>query len=256
MWRWRAEVAAIGMDRHQLACWDGGQLREVAHGGGAEPPTTGSLRQALTALLDGRKPRRMELSAGADLCRHWVFEVPASVRSFEELRLLARLRAAQLFGSEREAGGDWAVTGDWRPEGRVFAGALPVAWLDGIQQASREFGMELQLRSAQELALGVQWPKDGRQMLAWQTPRHLALALVDEGSVQAWRGMRLPSDLPAPALAALVAAETAGMAAALGVAAPPVQSWEAPWPRASEPGWSEAAWAARVAAFGLTGVAS
>ena len=206
--------------------------------------------------MDGRRPRRVELCAGADLCRHWVFEVPASVRSFDELRLLARLRAAQLFGSEREAGGEWAVTGDWRPEGRVFAGALPAAWLDRIQQAGRELGLGLQLRSAQELALGVQWPRDGRQVLAWQTPRHLALALVGEGSVQAWRSMRRPPDLPASSLPALVAAEAAGMAAALGMTPPPVQSWAAPWPGGGEPGWSEAAWAACVAAFGLTGGAS
>lgn len=267
MWRWRADVVVVGVDRQRVACWDGTRLREAGHGAtGAEPPSAAALQAALAEVLDGRRPGRLAWCVGADLCRHWVFDVPAAVRSFGELTQLAKLRAAQLFGPDRQPGNDWVVSADWRAEGRVLAGALPRAWLAGMDQAARALGASAQVWSALELALN-EWPRHANvggdaadRVVAWATPDHLALGLLNGEAVQAWRCVRRPAGLPHTALVALATGEAAALCASLSL--PPltlqfdgVGASVAPWRTDTAQATNEAAWAAGIAAQGLSGVA-
>jgi hypothetical protein len=262
----------LGVD----ACWlaPAGDAPPIAHGAVAgqvwHVPDVAALTAALGAVLEDRRAGTLRVLLGADLCRHWVLQVPEGIRSWADLQALAHARAAALFGAPAADAGSlcWALGADWRAAGPQWCSAVPSVWVEGLRQAAAACGVRVQVLSAMQVAWQrLRQARLARGLLAWTTPGHLVLAHADaQGRVQAWRALRRPpgqiADLalaearalaaaqpgidPVDTLRMLVVDEHAATQAAQAPAAA-LEQVVAPWRRAGKsPLATEAAWAASV----------
>ncbi|MGY4829023.1 hypothetical protein ACVNIS_10635 [Sphaerotilaceae bacterium SBD11-9] len=190
MSRWRRERLALGLDS-----------RALLRAGSAAPPvalataepTSGwpaaHLRDAIRAqMAPGASYAVLQVLVGADLCRHFVHQAPAGVRSLAELRLLAANRASQLYGEKPV---DWAVVADWTLAQPFACAALPAALLQSLQQAAGELKLSLTVESAVLVALerlGGLPQVEG--FVAWTTPSCAVLAHLSGAGVNSLRCLR------------------------------------------------------------------
>ncbi len=265
MWPWLAEPLTLGIDRRSIAIARGHEVRALAHDLAWASFDASTLRTAIAKILDGKLPRRPRLLLGADICRHWVLEVPQAIRSLTELKALAHERAGQLFGPPNQDASDskgWKVTASWRSSGAILACAAPAAWIDACRTALPDAQLDSALRVAlAHVSARVDQPLDG--LLAWATPSRIVLAGFARGQSTQWRCVHRISGLPLDKLPAAVLAEAQGLSAAgacsttsltvfgpsdiASAASPPLEWQEAPWSAAIGTDESEAAWAACLA---------
>lgn len=90
----------------------------------------------LQEALGQAKPGFIEVIAGNDVAIHWVQTPPASLTSFEELRLVAGARCAHLYGG---APSDWHIAGDWHPARPFVCSGLPRDVVLLMEQRLAEF---------------------------------------------------------------------------------------------------------------------
>lgn len=232
MWPWPRSTLTLGVDAHWLAPADAAP--PLAHGAVAghawHTPDGGALKAALGAVLAGRRVGTLRVLLGADLCRHWVLQVPDSLRSWADLQALAQARAVALFGAQAAdaASPAWILGADWHATGAQWCAAVPSAWINGLRQAGMACGVRVQVLSAMQVAWQrLHEARVARGLLAWTTPGHLVLAQAGaRGRVQAWRALRRPPG-QGGALQADVAALALAEARALAAALPGIDSPDA-----------------------------
>lgn len=251
MSRWRPEraggVTVLGCDARRLA----------GPATGVDAPDSGwdaaALQQALDTLAAGAS---LQVRIAPDLCRHFVIEAAAGLRSLAELRELAALRAVQLFGGAAEG---WAVVADWRLDGPFACAALPRPLLQAWQQAAGQ----RRLGVVSALLLAVQGLLAGPArsgFVGFATPRHAVLLGLRGGRLLSLHATRRAeaddtktlSDQLARGAAreALLGGQDVDTPVALAWAGPgplPAGAWDAadrlPALRADD---TEAAWAQRL----------
>jgi hypothetical protein len=251
-----------------------------SHAVPADGWTAAALVQGLNAVRAAPDPpakdAHLRLLLCSDLCKHFVQQPAAGVRSLAELQTLAALRAAQLFGGPPQA---WAVVADWQLTQPMVCAALPAGLIQALLQAlSRPAGQALALESAALAALErlsrLPLPS-AAAFVAWVSPAHLMLARLSAGAVHGLQCLRRPPEAGPTVLADSALREA--QQALLREAAPPHAS-SGPlvfaWPGAApvdmaprlsgldlrwfdasaalpppKPAESEAAWASRLAAL-------
>ncbi len=219
-------------------------------------------------MQSGLKYGSVQVLVCADLCRHFVQQPPAGLRSLAELQSLSAARASQLFGSKPA---EWSVVADWSLVRPFVCAAMPAALLQALQQAAAELSLSLTVESAVLAALERVMPlAPAEGFMGWVTPRAAVLAHVGPLGVTALRCLRRAADLATADLMALLAREVvqeglranlqgralhlvnAGLSADVGQGAEAVQvrSLDAPaaLPASLERD-TEAAWASRLAAL-------
>jgi len=102
----------------------------------------------LQEALGKVKPGFIDVIAGNDVAIHWVQTPPASLTSFEELRLVAGARCAHLYGGVPN---DWHIAGDWHPARPFVCSALPRDVVLLIEQRLAEFKLVPRWHSAWSL---------------------------------------------------------------------------------------------------------
>lgn len=255
MSRWRPDLSSgttvLGCDAALLA---GPAASVAAPDGGWH---AAALQQGLETVAAGPA---LQVRVGPDLCRHFVMEAAAGLRSLAELRELAALRAAQLFGGATEG---WAVVADWRLDGPFACAALPQPLLQALRQAAgrRRLGV------VSSLLLAVQGLLDGPArsgFVGFATPRHAVLLGLRGGRLASLHAARRAGSDDAEALTdqlqrgatreALLGGAATDATVALawpGPGALPPGAWDAagrlPVPRADD---TEAAWAQRLGRAG------
>lgn len=123
----------IGIDRHQL-CWQAGgeAARVLAHALVASDSGTGLAPALAQVLPDGLQAGTVDVVAGNDLAVWWLQIPPQNAASLDELRAVAALRCAHLFGGSPV---DWQVAGDWQARQPFVCWALPQRLVRGMAQA-------------------------------------------------------------------------------------------------------------------------
>lgn len=229
---WRSSVAGVGLDAQALA--HGPRVLARAE----DRWTAAGLEQALAAAALPPGCGRLRVLVAPDLCRHFVLDPPEGLARFEELRQLAAVRAAQLFGGE-----PMEVAADWQLGGPFACAALPAALRAALQAAAERLRLALDLESA-ALAGLAQAAAGAPGFVGWATPRHVVAALAEGGHVRALRCQRRPAGQDDEAAAAMAALESRQESLRQGRAAVPLR-WLR---RRGAADACDAAWAARVAA--------
>lgn len=128
----------IGLDRHELAWADGRQdqaAMRVPHG-------------QLNAVISAAKAYAgpwVDVVVASDAAQHWVQSPPAGLASFAELRQVAQLRCAHLFGGRAE---DWWVAADWQGMRPFICAGLPAGVAHELQGRMVASGLQVQWHTA------------------------------------------------------------------------------------------------------------
>jgi hypothetical protein len=221
--RWQPEPLVLGLDADGMA---GPAAAVPVPAGGWN---AASLQEAMQALQAVGRRRALRVLVAPDLCKHFVHQAPAGVQSLAELRELAALRAAQLFGG---LAGEWAVVADWRLAGPSVCAALPQTLLNSLQAAAQGQAAALAVDSALLVALERLLDGPARAgFMAWASPRHAVLVGLDAGVVHTLRCVRRnPAEAGAGLLAQLQRdARREGLHAA-GAAGELALAWPGPAP--------------------------
>ncbi len=187
-----AQTLAAASASHAVpaAGWTGAALQQVLDAVRASPGSTPSKDPAIRLLLC------------PDLCKHFVQQPAAGVRSLDELQALATLRAGQLFGGPPQA---WAVVADWSLTRPMVCAALPVATIEAVLQAlpapARQ-GLVLESSALAALARLSQLPlPPAAAFVAWASPAHLMLVRLHAGAVHGLQCLRRPGQVQPSVLA-------------------------------------------------------
>jgi hypothetical protein len=106
----------------------------------AEPAT------ALAQALAGRpKGTAVDVIACNELAVHWLQDPPADVGSLAELKLVAAVRCAHLFGGTASS---WWIAGNWDLSRPFACAALPSAQMVALQAIAQEHGATLRWHTA------------------------------------------------------------------------------------------------------------
>lgn len=164
----RGERRACGLSASGLAWHDAqGAVHE-------QDATTG-----LGRLLGSNAPGTVvDVIASNELAAHWLQVPPRGVRSLAELRLVATLRCAHLFGGTPQ---QWWVAGDWNLHAPFACAALPVASTTPLQQQADSLGARLRWHTAWGVVASTRarsFPDDGwsasrshARLVVWQCRR-------------------------------------------------------------------------------------
>lgn len=94
-------------------------------------------RDALMSLLRHRRSRDVDVVLEDALVRWWTVRPPRGLKDLAELRSLAGIRFAELFG---EQPGDWRISGDWHALRQFLCCAVESATADAILGAAESVG--------------------------------------------------------------------------------------------------------------------
>lgn len=204
MSRWRRERLSLGLDAATLA--GPGAACVVAEQATPEAWTAPRLRDAIRAQMQPTmKYASAHVLMGADVCRHFVQDPPAGLRSLAELRALSAARASRIYGGKPV---EWSVVADWNLARPFVCAAVPSGLLQALRQAAAELGLSLTVESAVLTALERVMPvAPDEGFVAWTTPGGAVLAHLALGGVTTLRCLRLPAGLPAEGLVELMARE-------------------------------------------------
>ena len=253
MSRWRLDgmrrATVLGCDAHLLA----GPATEVAAPAAGWNAT--ALQTAFAALAAGPA---VQVRVAPDLCRHFMLAAATGVRSLAELRELAALRAAQLFGGTAD---DWAVVADWRLDRSFACAALPQPLLQALCQAAADTARRLSVVSALLLAVERLLAGPSRSgFIGFGTPRHAVLVGLRAGRLTGLHAARHDETGDSGALSAQLMRDATRQAllgggdslVAITLAWPgpgplPPAAWDAAGLLpAQQPADTEAAWARRL----------
>lgn len=230
---WRSSTAGVGLDAQALA-HDGRVLPRAE-----DRWTAAGLEQALAAAALPPGCRRLRMLVAPDLCRHFVLDPPLGLARFDELRELAAVRAAQLYGSE-----PLEVAADWQLGGPFACAVLPASLRAALQAAARGLRLALAVESAALAGLQQAAAHAAGGFVGWAMPGHAVAALVDGARVLALRCARRPGGQAEEEAQAMAALEARQESLRLGRDAAPLR-WLGRRHAADD---CDAAWAARLAA--------
>ena len=154
-------------------------------------PAPDALVQGLRALFAGVpvKGRPVCVVLADELVRLWPVAPPPGATRLGDLEAAAALRFEHLFGA---ACADWKISADWNAIDPFLAAAAPVALLDTLAAAAREYGFHLVEISPQFVAAMNAWRRE-RRAGAW-------FGLVHGGvlSLAAYEGRKLAAVRSSP----------------------------------------------------------
>jgi hypothetical protein len=190
---WRPETLALGidMDTVALASHKAPAIAAVIADksvGSVAGDTGDSLGVALGEFLAAlpediakRRPRRLRVLVGTDLCRHWSIAPPTGVASLRELQTIGSSRCRHLFGGRED---DWAVVADWSVARPFVCSAIPTRTVRALSAVAQRARLRLRIESALLVAVTrlEPWlPDEG--WVGWKTPSHLVIAQRRRGKL-------------------------------------------------------------------------
>jgi hypothetical protein len=192
--RWWSEPAALGVSAEGVA-WQ--RSRDAAL-----EDRTAANREALSAaageaihMLADSGGKRLRIVFADDLACHWITSPPEGLQSLAELRAVAELRCAELFGDGPK---DWLVSGDWQAGRPFVCAAVPRGLAEVLADECARRGLRCERRTALACAL-----QDGAGSLnddGWtciRSPRTLSLMHAARGRPRLLRILRQPVDASA-----------------------------------------------------------
>lgn len=190
---WQRERGTVGLAATGAA-WqgaDGDFVRleaSLSAAGAALSHAEPSLRESACAVLKAageglpRGQRASRLVLADSLARYWLMVPPVELVSLNELRQVARVRCAQLFGGGAQ---DWLLAGDWDASHPFVCVAVPV-WI--VDAARAEWKREPELCTLLQLLLRHLQPRlPGQGWACVHTLHHSAIVGMSHGRIVSLR---------------------------------------------------------------------
>ncbi len=208
MSRFRHEEFGIGISATEvaLARHDGtaGAMICISHRRAAvtvTAETASVLRQDVSRLMEsaGAESTRVRVTAACDLTKWWIVEPLAGMTRVRELRQLAALRFAEVFG---EPAASWDLRSDWSARGPSLCSGLPMVLVHAFDKSADRALRCLDLVPAAERLRSRAMPMRVRRDEAW-----LFACLLEDRVTLSWhrgrqvmrvKSLRVPVDDPWP----------------------------------------------------------